>query len=190
MCSVLLLVLVPACSEIHCWPHTFISPGFSAVCSSSTFIHRGFLIAPFDVRTLISGIMLIPLLPHSSTLHLLPLYITLSLWLFLMMVWCGPCPWLTVCGWEHLEHIRNGWRGVDEWTKVNKKTKCNLTAAQKACSHCGDLFVKVCVRVTVCACVCVAVACWIVTQMMPELGDSLLFAGAFSLLPRWCYVHL
>lgn len=66
------------------------------------------MITPSDMCMLISGITLIPFLLHSSTL-LLPL--PLCLWLFVMMVWCRPCPWLTVCGWEHLERIKNGGDG-------------------------------------------------------------------------------
>ena len=37
-----------------------------------------------------------------------------------MMVWCRPCPWLTVCGWEHVERIKNdgdGWMSGQNVTK-------------------------------------------------------------------------
>lgn len=90
---------------------------------------------------LISGITLIPFRPHSSTLLLL---LPLCLWLFVMMVWCRPCPWLTVCGWEHLEHIKNG---GDGWMS-GRNTTWPLTRA--LAGTVGIYCESVCVHVRVC----------------------------------------
>lgn len=89
--------------------------------------------------------------PLSSLLHppapSLSWPITLSLWLFVMMVWCRPCPWLTVCGWEHLERIKNGWRWVDEWTK----DKTRPDRCWERLQALWEFLLKICVC---CACVC------------------------------------
>lgn len=72
--------------------------------------------------------------------------ITLSLWLVVMMVWCRPCPWLTVCGWEHLECIKNG---GDGWMS-GQNTTWPLTRALEGTV--GIFFF--CEYVCLCACVC------------------------------------